>query len=131
MTTNTILLIVFSFAILLAIITIAIIKLATRGKYLKSKSSSFTRYMNEQIYVGNLPYRMDESDLQGYFSRFGGIQTVKIIRNFKTGRSKGYAFVTYQSAKQAAKALAAHGRDLGGRSLVVRIAKPREEQPAY
>lgn len=127
MTIDAILLIVFSFIILVAVVTI--IKMATRGKTPIDKS--LADYTNEQIYVGNLPYRLDETDLRGYFSRFGGIQAIKIIRNFKTGRSKGYAFVTYQSAKQAAKALAAHGRELGGRSLVVRIAKPREEQPAY
>lgn len=127
MTIDAILLIIFSFIILVAVVTI--IKMATRGKMPIDKC--LADYTNEQIYVGNLPYRLDETDLRGYFSRFGGVQAIKIIRNFKTGRSKGYAFVTYQSAKQAAKALAAHGRELGGRSLVVRIAKPREEQPAY
>lgn len=128
MTTDAILLIVFSFIILVAIITIVTMVSKGKGRTAKDRLVS---YINEQIYVGNLPYRVDETDLRGYFSRFGGIQTIKIIRNFKTGHSKGYAFVTYQSAKQAAKALAAHGRDLGGRSLVVRIAKPRQEQHAY
>lgn len=84
-------------------------------------------YINEQIYVGNLPYRVDENDLKGFFSQFGNVQTIKIIRNFKTGQSKGYAFVSYSNAKQATKALSAHGQDLYGRSLVVRIAKPRQE----
>src|SRR3990167_3510635 len=61
---------------------------------------------NDQIYVGNLPYRVDESDLRDYFSRFGAIETVKIVRNFRTGRSKGYAFVTYSHPDQASRALA-------------------------
>ena len=128
MTTEAILFITFSIIFLVAIVTI--IKLVTRGQGTLDTSDTLG-YINEQIYVGNLPYRVDETDLRGYFSRFGGIQAIKIIRNFKTGRSKGYAFVTYQSAKHAAKALAAHGRELDGRSLVVRIAKPRQEQPAY
>lgn len=128
MTTEAILFIVFSIIILIAIVTI--IKLVARGRSALDSMDALD-YINEQIYVGNLPYRVDETDLRGYFSRFGGIQAIKIIRNFKTGRSKGYAFVTYQSAKHAAKALAAHGRELDGRSLVVRIAKPRQEQPAY
>jgi len=129
MTREAILLFIFSIIILVAIFTI--IKLATRGRGGALDTSDTLDYINEQIYVGNLPYRVDETDLRGYFSRFGGIQAIKIIRNFKTGRSKGYAFVTYQSAKHAAKALAAHGRELDGRSLVVRIAKPRQEQPAF
>ena len=82
---------------------------------------------NDQIYVGNLPYRVDESDLRDYFSRFGAIETVKIVRNFRTGRSKGYAFVTYSHPDQASRALAAHGKDLQGRSMVVRIAKSKQQ----
>ncbi len=87
-------------------------------------------FSNDQIYVGNLPYHVRENDLHNHFSRFGAIETIKIVRNLRTGRSKGYAFVTYTSAKQAVKALSAHGKDLQGRSLVVRIAKSRE-QHAY
>ncbi|MBW5802725.1 RNA-binding protein [Coxiella endosymbiont of Ornithodoros amblus] len=85
----------------------------------------------DQIYVGNLPYHIVENDLHQYFSRFGAIESVKIVRNFRTGHSKGYAFVTYLTTKQAVKALDAHGKDLQGRSLVVRIAKSREQQHAY
>lgn len=92
-------------------------------KSTKKKSS-------DQIYVGNLAYHVGENDLHAYFSRFGAVQAIKIVRNFHTGRSKGYGFVTYTSAKQAVKALDAHGKDLQGRSLVVRIAKSRE-QHAY
>lgn len=125
MTISIILLIIFNFIILVAII--AVMKMLVWTKNPERKSS----YINDQIYVGNLSYRLNETDLQGYFSRFGTIQTIKIICNFKTGQSKGYAFVTYQSAKQAVKALAAHGEEFGGRSLVVRIAKPKQEQPAY
>lgn len=84
-------------------------------------------YINEQIYVGNLPYHANEDDLKDYFSRFGGIESVHVIRNFKTGRSKGYAFVTYATPNEANVALAAHGQDLQGRSMVVRIAKPRQD----
>lgn len=83
-------------------------------------------YINEQVYVGNLPYHVSEEDLRHYFSQYGVAHSVRVIRNFKTGRSKGYAFVTYNSAAQAKAALAAHGKDLEGRSMVVRIAKPRQ-----
>lgn len=82
--------------------------------------------INEQIYVGNLPYRVTESDLRRYFSKFGMPQSVRIIRNFKTGESRGYAFVTYDCTDEARSALAAHGDDMQGRPMVVRIAKPRQ-----
>ena len=115
------------FAVILLIVAISIFN---RGRnHLESVTSESDS--NEQIYVGNLPYHVGENDLQNYFSRFGAIETIKVVRNLRTGRSRGYAFVTYASAKQAVKALAAHGKDLQGRSLVVRIAKSREQQHAY
>ena len=85
-------------------------------------------YINEQVYVGNLPYNVSEEDLRNYFSRYGVANSIRVIRNFKTGRSKGYAFVTYNSAAQAQAALGAHGQDMQGRSMVVRIAKPRQDE---
>lgn len=90
--------------------------------------ASASEYINEQVYVGNLPYHISEEDLRNYFSQYGVTHSVRVIRNFKTGRSKGYAFVTYHSAAQAQAALAAHGRDMQGRSMVVRIAKPRQDE---
>jgi RNA recognition motif-containing protein len=117
------------FALILLIITVAILN-RTKGGMDKA-SEEDAEYINDQIYVGNLPYRVDENDLQSYFSRFGAIQGIRIVRNFRTGRSKGYAFVTYANPKQAAEALAAHGVDLFGRSMVVRIAKPRQQQHAF
>ncbi|WP_264769659.1 RNA-binding protein [Coxiella burnetii] len=115
------------FALILLIIAISMFG---RGKD-RLDDSSWKSDNNDQIYVGNLPYHVVENDLHQYFSRFGTIESVKIVRNFRTGRSKGYAFVTYVTPKQAVKALDAHGKDLQGRSLVVRIAKSREQQHAY
>ena len=114
------------FALVLLIIAIRVFN---RGR-INLDDNEPVGYTNEQIYVGNLPYFINEEDLRGYFSRFGAIHSIKIVRNFRTGRSKGYAFVTYDSYKQANEALVAHGQDLHGRSMVVRIAKPRQE-PAY
>lgn len=118
------------FALILLVITVAIFNRARGGV---NKATEEGDYTNDQIYVGNLPYRVDENDIQTYFSQFGAIQGIRIVRNFKTGRSKGYAFVTYANPKQASDALVAHGVDLYGRSMVVRIAKPRQQQqqPAY
>lgn len=121
-----ILIILISLALVLIIGTIVVIR---RDK--NNNQPLLEDYINEQIYVGNLPYRVDENDLRGFFAQFGSVQAIKIVRNFKTGQSKGYAFVSYSNPQQATKALAAHGQDLLGRSLVVRIAKPRQQQYAY
>ena len=80
---------------------------------------------NEQVYIGNLPYRANESDLREFFSTYGRIVDVRVVKDRKTGRSKGYAFITYSNVREANNSLASHGRDMHGRSMVVRIAKPR------
>lgn len=98
------------------------IRLARR----RSNNSGSDVSMNEQIYVGNLPYRANEQDLREYFSDFGKLESVRIIRNFKTGDSKGYAFVTYKTPREAVAALVANGKEMQGRAMVVRIAKPRQ-----
>lgn len=108
-------------AILAVVAVVAMLLMKRRGAV-----PAVASYINEQVYVGNLPYHVSEEDLRHYFSQYGVAHSVRVIRNFKTGRSKGYAFVTYNSAAQAKAALAAHGKDLQGRSMVVRIAKPRQ-----
>ena len=125
MSTNLIIFIILAcFALLLFIIAVSVF----RGRDRIELDQSPEDCSNDQIYIGNLPYHVCENDLHNYFSRFGVIETIKIVKNFRTGRSKGYAFVTYSSSKQAIKALGAHGKDLQGRSLVVRIAKSREQR---
>ena len=119
------------FALILLITTVAILNRTRGGVDKLEDDQDYQDYVNDQIYVGNLPYRVDENDLQDYFSRFGTIQNIRIVRNFRTGRSKGYAFVTYANTKQATDALVAHGIELYGRSMVVRIAKPRQQQHAF
>lgn len=80
---------------------------------------------NEQIYVGNLPYRTTEKDLRKFFEQYGEINSIRVIRDQATGRSRGFAFITYCTGNEAGRALVAHGQDLYGRQLVVRIAKIR------
>ena len=79
----------------------------------------------KQIYVGNLPYRANDRDLSSFFSEYGRVDQVRIVKNHSTGRSRGYAFVTMGSVADANKALKGHGEDLKGRSIVVRIAKSK------
>lgn len=82
---------------------------------------------SEQLYVGNLSYQMNTHQLKEIFSEYGNVQTIRLIKNTRTGRSKGFAFVTFANVKDAKKALTLNGQDVRGRAIVVRMAKPREE----
>lgn len=80
-----------------------------------------------KLYVGNLPFSVDESQLRGVFSQYGEISELALIMDRDTGRPKGFGFVTFANQQAAEKALEQNGKDLGGRPLRVNIAteKPR------
>ncbi len=83
--------------------------------------------MSSKIYVGNLPYSFNDSDMERTFSAFGSVNSAKVIMDRDSGRSKGFGFVEMSSAAEANAAVQAlHGQDLGGRDMVVNIAKPME-----
>jgi len=82
-----------------------------------------------KLYVGNLPYSMTDADLQDLFSQHGTVQSVQIIIDRDTGRSKGFGFVEMGSSEEAQAAIAAlHDKEVGGRKLTVNEARPREER---
>ena len=85
--------------------------------------------MSQNIYVGNLPFEASEDEIRGLFEDHGSVQSVKIITDRDTGRSRGFAFVE-MDAEGAEKAIAAlHQSPFGGRNLTVNVAKPREDRP--
>jgi len=80
------------------------------------------------IYVGNLSYEVTEEDLKEAFSVFGEVDTVKIIKDNYTGRSKGFGFVEMPAKSEAQSAIEGlNGKDLKGRNLNVNEARPRAE----
>ena len=82
-----------------------------------------------KLYVGNLPYTYNESSIRDMFSGFQEIQSVSLITDKQTGRSKGFGFVELSDA-DADKAIAElNGKDIGGRTVVVSIARPMEDRP--
>ena len=84
------------------------------------------RVMSQKLYVGNLPFKVDETELQQLFSRCGGVESVTIMRDQATGRPRGFGFVEMSSDEDAQKAIDTFdGSDLGGRSLVVNAARPK------
>jgi cold-inducible RNA-binding protein len=81
----------------------------------------------KKLYVGNLTYNVNESDLEALFSQFGTVQSAQIIVDRDTNRSKGFGFVEMGSDAEAQAAIQGlNGRDHDGRNLTVNEAKPRE-----
>ena len=80
-----------------------------------------------KLYVGNLPYSVEEEQLRGIFGQYGEISQLNLIMDRDTGRPKGFGFITFANQQAAEKALEQNGKDLGGRPLKVNIAtdKPR------
>ena len=84
--------------------------------------------MSTRIYVGNLSYKTTENDLASLFEQVGQVDSVNIITDRDTGRSKGFGFVEMGS-DDAEKAIAQlNGAEVDGRSLTVNEARPREER---
>jgi RNA recognition motif-containing protein len=81
--------------------------------------------MGKKLYVGNLPYSISESSLNSLFSECGTVESVKIISDRETGRSKGFAFVEMADDQGAEKAISTlNGSDQGGRAMNVAEARP-------
>ncbi len=82
------------------------------------------------IYVGNLPYDVNETQLQEIFSQYGQVQNASVIMDRETGRSRGFGFVEMPNSDEAKSAIEAlHEKDFNGRPLKVNEARPREERP--
>ncbi|GGD60446.1 hypothetical protein GCM10011514_25490 [Emticicia aquatilis] len=81
------------------------------------------------IFVGSLPFKIQESELKQYFEEYGEVSSVKIITDKFTGRSKGFAFVEMPDDASAQKAIdALNGSDIGGRTAVVNQAEEKKER---
>jgi len=80
------------------------------------------------IYVGNLSYEVTEDTLRQEFSAFGEVDSVNIIKDKYSGKSKGFGFVEMKDDTKAQAAIdALNQKDLMGRAINVSKAKPRTE----
>jgi RNA recognition motif-containing protein len=80
------------------------------------------------IYVGNLSYEVTEGDLHEAFEGFGQIESVKIIKDNSSGRSKGFGFVEMPNNTDAQSAInSLNDKEIKGRALKVNTARPRTE----
>lgn len=83
-------------------------------------------FMN--IFVGSLPFKIEESELQEIFEEYGTVTSVKIITDRATGRSKGYGFVEMSNDEEAKKAIEElNNAEVEGRTIVVNKAEEKKE----
>ena len=85
--------------------------------------------MGKRLYVGNLPYSIDSSELEQLCSAHGTVRSAEVISDRVTGRSKGFGFVEMSSDAEADAAIEAlNGSEHDGRTLTVNEARPRQER---
>lgn len=85
--------------------------------------------MAKKLYVGNLSYQVDSSELEQLFGQHGQVLSAQVINDRDTGRSKGFGFVEMANDAEAEAAIQAlNGQEHGGRALTVNEARPREER---
>lgn len=83
--------------------------------------------MAQRIYVGNLSYESEESDVEALFSTYGEVLSVALPTDRETGRPRGFGFVEMSSEDAASAIAALDGTEFGGRTLNVNEARPRGE----
>jgi RNA recognition motif-containing protein len=82
--------------------------------------------MGKKLYVGNMSYDVDSTQLEQMFAPHGTVESAQVIADRDTGRSKGFGFVEMSSDAEAQAAIAAmNGQEVGGRALTVNEAKPK------
>ena len=85
--------------------------------------------MSMKLYVGNLAFETSSAELQTLFAQAGTVESVSLIEDRETGRSRGFGFVEMSTKEEGAAAIQQfNGKDLGGRALNVNEAKPREDR---
>jgi RNA recognition motif-containing protein len=83
--------------------------------------------MGSKIYVGGLPYSTTDAELSGLFEPHGTVESVRVVTDKFTGKSRGFAFVEMSTDEEAEAAIAAlNGTELQGRTLAVSKARPQE-----
>lgn len=85
--------------------------------------------MGKKLYIGNLSFQATEQDLSDSFAQYGTVESVRIITDRETGRSKGFAFVEMSTDEEAADVIdKMNGQALGGRPLKISEARPQESR---
>lgn len=86
--------------------------------------------MAKKLYVGGLSYNTTEETLKELFAQAGTVESVTIITDKISGRSKGFGFVEMSTEKEAQSAIETlNGKELDGRNITVNEARPQEARP--
>jgi RNA recognition motif-containing protein len=82
-----------------------------------------------KLYVGNLSFQTTSDELRDLFSQAGTVESANVVEDRDTGRSRGFGFVEMATKEEGEAAIQQfNGKDLGGRSLTVNEARPREDR---
>ncbi len=82
--------------------------------------------MSTKLFVGSLPWSIDDRKLQSAFEAHGTVISAKVIKDRETGRSRGFGFVEMENSSEAQNAIKAlNESEFNGRNIVVNEAKPR------
>lgn len=82
--------------------------------------------MSTKLFVGSLPWSIDDQKLQDTFEKYGNVVSAKVITDRETRRSRGFGFIEMESSSEAKDAIKAlNESDLEGRTIIVNEAKPR------
>src|ERR687893_1565653 len=85
--------------------------------------------MSMKLYVGNLSFQTSSSDLQDLFAQAGTGESASVVEDRDTGRSRGFGFVEMATKEEGEAAISQlNGKEIGGRSLTVNEARPREDR---
>jgi cold-inducible RNA-binding protein len=85
--------------------------------------------MSTKLYVGNLAFSTSSEELQTLFAQAGTVESVSLIEDRETGRSRGFGFIEMSTKEEGAAAISQfNGKEMGGRALTVNEAKPRENR---
>ena len=82
---------------------------------------------NKKLFVGSLPWSVDDAKLAEIFSQFGTVASASVLKDRETGRSRGFGFVEMSTDEEAQAAInGLNGTDIEGRKIIVNVARPRE-----
>ena len=85
--------------------------------------------MSKKLYVGNLPYSVNDQKLNEIFSAYGEVVSAKVITDYESGRSKGFGFVEMANDGDASTAIQQlDGKELDRRNVRVNEARPKEDR---
>jgi cold-inducible RNA-binding protein len=90
------------------------------------------KLMSMKLYVGNLSFDTQSNELQTLFAQTGTVESVSLIEDRETGRSRGFGFIEMSTKEEGEAAIEKfNGQELGGRALKVNAAKPRENRAGF